>query len=768
LVRAPATAVQQHLQHEAHVFVTLINTPNEVIVAGAAAEAERALQALGCEYTRAPFDHVIHAPPARPYFAELAAFHTLPTGHVAGINFFSTSRAAPLPIEQGALAASMAHATVEQFNFAELVQRVYHSGARIFVELGPGAACTRWIDATLGDQPHAAIALDERGDGHTGLVRALARMIAYGVPIEPAGLNRLNGISADTLATQRPSLIRQIATGGTRIIDTIASSEHIARFSAARTIREPALVATQTAGATTLATADHALDRMHNVYRQPASSPIEPVRSTTIPPQPTLAQPGDDATPHHAYLTERQEGLRTLATSLHAALSRVGSDVPQVLATAPAAQSVVRREAIWDEDDLIEFAEGTIANVFGAEYAPIDAYERRVRLPTFPYLLVSRVTKIDGELGKYRPCSITTEYDIPYGAWYTVDGQIPWAISVESGQCDLLLISYLGIDFENKGERVYRLLDCTLTFLTDLSKEGETLRYDIKINSFARSGGSLLFFFSYECFVGDTMVLKMENGCAGFFTDEELAAGKGVIFTEAEIKERTNAVQRYFPPLLECARADFSREDLLALGAGKPAEVFGAAYEQHGRNPSLRLPPSQMLMIDRVTSVERRGGAWGLGMGIAEKDLAPDDWYFPCHFKDDQVLAGSLQAEGCGQLLQFYMLLLGLQTHTSDARFQPIFGLPQVVRCRGQVSPQYGKLIYRMEVTDIGLEPHPFVRANVDILLGDKIVVHFHDLGLQLIEKEPHENDSSGVARLAAPRTPPLLDTATLEEFAGG
>jgi PfaB family protein len=770
LVRGPATQVQAALRDEPRVFVTLINTPNEVIVAGASADAERALQALGCEYSRAPFDHVIHAPPARALFADLLAFNTLPTGKVTGINFYSTTRPDPLPVEQAALAKSMAHATVEIFDFAGLVERVYAAGARIFVELGPGAACTRWVDANLGDRPHAAIAIDERGDGHTGLIRALARLIAHGVPVSADGLMHLNGLDGATAPVEnRPSLSRSVLTGGARIVDTIAAPEHIAHFRAVRRLREPALAHAAAAHEPATAVALHGGDAPPRTEHRVAH---EPIRSTTIPPRNgTHTAPAGDTPPQHAaYLAERREGLRTLAASLRDALAAAGATPPQPqLAVAPPAPlAPPRRAAIWDEDDLVEFAEGAIANVFGPEYAPIDNYGRRVRLPTFPYLLVSRVTKIDGELGTYRPCSITTEYDIPHGAWYTVDGQIPWAISVESGQCDLLLISYLGIDFENKGDRVYRLLDCTLTFLTDLSKEGETLRYDIKINSFARSGQSLLFFFSYECFVGDTMVLKMENGCAGFFTDEELAAGKGVIFTEAEIKERTNAVKRFFPPLLECARAAFTRDDLLALSAGAPARVFGPAYEQRGRNPSLRLPPSQMLMLDRVTSVERQGGAWGLGMVIAEKDLTPDDWYFPCHFKDDQVLAGSLQAEGCGQLLQFYMLLLGLQTRTEDARFQPIFGLPQVVRCRGQVTPQYGKLIYRMEVTDIGLEPHPFVRAHVDIVLGDRVVVHFHDLGLQLIEKQPHERDAAGGAQLAAPRTPPLIDTAAIEEFARG
>ncbi|WP_352311276.1 hypothetical protein, partial [Psychrobacter sp. W2-37-MNA-CIBAN-0211] len=91
--------------------------------------------------------------------------------------------------------------------------------------------------------------------------------------------------------------------------------------------------------------------------------------------------------------------------------------------------------------DLVEYAEGDIAKVFGSDYAIIDSYSRRVRLPTTDYLLVSRVTKLDATMNQYKPCSMTTEYDIPVDAPYLVDGQIPWAVAVESGQCDLMLIS---------------------------------------------------------------------------------------------------------------------------------------------------------------------------------------------------------------------------------------------------------------------------------------------------------------------------------------
>lgn len=396
------------------------------------------------------------------------------------------------------------------------------------------------------------------------------------------------------------------------------------------------------------------------------------------------------------------------------------------------------KPCIWNYQDLVQYAEGDIAPVFGPEYAVIDSYRRRVRLPTTDYLLVSRVTKLNARLGEYKPSTMTTEYDIPVDAPYLVDGQIPWAVAVESGQCDLMLISYLGIDLENKGERVYRLLDCTLTFLGDLPRGGDTLRYDISINHFARNGDTLLFFFSYECFVGERLILKMDNGCAGFFTDAELADGKGVIRTEEEIKARNLAManKRQFQPLIHCKQQIFDYQRMRQLLSGDIGACFGPSHDLGYRQTSLCFASEKFLMIEEVSRVEPSGGAWGLGLVEGHKQLEPDHWYFPCHFKDDQVMAGSLMAEGCGQLLQFYMLYLGLHKHTRNGRFQPLESAPQKVRCRGQVQPQSNRLTYRMEVTEIGLTPSPWAKANIEILLDGKVVVDFQNLGVMLKEDE--------------------------------
>lgn len=394
------------------------------------------------------------------------------------------------------------------------------------------------------------------------------------------------------------------------------------------------------------------------------------------------------------------------------------------------------KEIIWDTADLVEFAEGEIGNVFGEEYRIIDSYSRRVRLPTTDYLLVSRVTELEATVNEYKKSYMCTEYDIPVDAPFLIDGQIPWSVSVESGQCDLLLISYIGIDFQAKGDRVYRLLDCQLTFLEEMAFGGETLRYEIHIDSYAKNGDQLLFFFHYDCYVGDKKVLIMRNGCAGFFTDDELKDGKGVILNDKDKAQLANAKKTSFAPLMQRSRDEYDYNDMMKLVNGDVAGCFSTEYDQQGRNPSLKFSSEKFLMIERITKVDASGGHWGLGLLEGQKDLDPNHWYFPCHFKGDQVMAGSLMSEGCGQMAMFFMLSLGMHANMNNARFQPMPGQSQTVRCRGQVLPQHNTLTYRMEVTEMGMHPYPYLKANIDIILDGKTVVDFQNLAMMILEQD--------------------------------
>lgn len=91
-------------------------------------------------------------------------------------------------------------------------------------------------------------------------------------------------------------------------------------------------------------------------------------------------------------------------------------------------------------------------------------------------------------------------------------------------------------------------------------------------------------------------------------------------------------------------RSSFDYEDLLSCARG---ELFGQG------NAQLPLPP--MLMFDRILRITDEGGEFGKGQIVAELDLKPDLWFFPCHFKGDPVMPGCLGLDALWQLLGFFL-----------------------------------------------------------------------------------------------------------------
>lgn len=696
---APRSKVEALVDQRDQVEITFINTPNEVVIAGDRSTCAAIASALQCPVIELPFQNIIHNDFCKAEYDGLISMHHFPLEAKPAIDFYSSISGSKLALESMSIAENSTAVCCQKVDFPATVQTIYEAGARIFIELGANATCTGWTNTILEGKEHLAVSMNQKGktDGQA-LLELLAQLLSHGIELD---LSVLYPNPRDQKSERH--FLKKIIPGGARIFDTMLSEENRKKYASVSKRKKQAQ-------APVLEAAMVGAEPIASAY---ASSN----KKTSIKSKPDMEVPTFEN------------------TNKPAAKNRLGEN-GLILQDYESGEHLEGKEIVFSYEDLQEFATGKIANVFGPEYAIIDTYRRRVMLPMDPYLLVSRVTGLKGKLGEYEPSTMQTEYDIPYDAWFTTDRQIPWAVSVESGQCDLLLISYLGIDLQNKGDLVYRLLDCTLTFVDDLPFEGQTLRYDISINSFVKNGPNLLFFFSYRCYVQDRLVLKMDGGCAGFFTTEQLAEGNGVIYTDKEITARQNAEKKHFTPLLKTNKTSFNKEDLRHLINGDIEKCFeDESYYADDRNPSLCLPPEKILMLDRIVSVDIHGGAYGLGYIVAEKDLSPDDWYFPCHFRDDEVLAGSLQAEGGGNLLRFFMLMLGLQRLTKDARYQPVFDLPQKVRCRKEVTPKDTKLVYKLEIKEIGLVPNPYVIGDLEIISDGVVTVHFENLGLQLREK---------------------------------
>ena len=295
----------------------------------------------------------------------------------------------------------------------------------------------------------------------------------------------------------------------------------------------------------------------------------------------------------------------------------------------------------FSRQQLEVHADGRISQLFGPAFVGQDACLRQVRMPRPPLLLADRVTGLSAAADSMGKGTIWTETDAGWDHPFLHQGYLPAGILIEAASADLMLISYLGVDRLNNGERVYRLLGCELTYHGDLPAGGDTLRFEIELDGHAAQGDVRLMFFHYDCWNGARQQLSVRNGQAGFFTDAELAESAGCLWSpeQQEIVDQP----RLDPAAVAQVPTQLQRHQLEALAAGDGFGCFGAGFERtqtHTRTPGLQ--GGRMLLLDRVTQIDSAGGPWGRGYLRAELDIAPEQWFFDGHFKNDPCMPGTL------------------------------------------------------------------------------------------------------------------------------
>jgi 3-oxoacyl-(acyl-carrier-protein) synthase/3-hydroxymyristoyl/3-hydroxydecanoyl-(acyl carrier protein) dehydratase len=379
-----------------------------------------------------------------------------------------------------------------------------------------------------------------------------------------------------------------------------------------------------------------------------------------------------------------------------------------------------------------EFATGSIAAVLGRDYAEVDAFSTRVRLPDGPLLLVDRVLEIHGEPRSLGPGRVVTEHQVHGERWYLDAGRIPTAIAVEAGQADLFLAGYLGIDFATQGRAVYRLLDAVVTFHRDLPRPGEKIRYDISIDRFFRQGETHLFRFSFDGTVNGEPLVTMRDGCAGFFTEEDLRAGRGIVHTALDRRPVAGRRPADWEEFVSAPSGELSASQLDALRAGDLTAAFGPEFVPLRLDAPARLPGGMLRLIDRITHLNAQGGRYGLGLIRAEADIHPDDWFLTCHFVDDRVMPGTLMYECCLHTLRVFLMRLGWVGEEGEVVCQPIPDIASRLKCRGQVTPATRIVTYEVSIKELGCRPEPYAIADALMYADGKPIVEMTDMSLRM------------------------------------
>jgi 3-oxoacyl-(acyl-carrier-protein) synthase/3-hydroxymyristoyl/3-hydroxydecanoyl-(acyl carrier protein) dehydratase len=399
----------------------------------------------------------------------------------------------------------------------------------------------------------------------------------------------------------------------------------------------------------------------------------------------------------------------------------------------PAAESPAPGEKpAFDRARCLEFARGLAANVLGPAFAEVDGFAARVRLPDEPLMLVDRIVSIQGEMLSLGEGQIVTEHDVFPDAWYLDGGHAPVCIAVEAGQADLFLCSYLGIDHQVRGARNYRLLDAKVRFHRRLPEPGETIRYVIHIDRFVRQQDTWLFFFRFEGTIDGAPLISMRDGCAGFFTPEEVRRSGGIVLTEAERRPQPGKLPENWQPPVPMEPTALSDTQVEALRRGDLHAAFGGSFQGVTLSENLRLPGGRMHLIDRVRRLDPRGGRFGIGTIEAEADIAGDEWFLTCHFVDDKVMPGTLMYQCCEQTLRVFLQRLGWIAEDAGPAYQPVYNIEAVLKCRGPVTPETRRVVYQVDLREIGYDPSPYAVADALMFADGEPIVMFSGLSLRV------------------------------------
>ncbi|NEO99490.1 MAG: beta-ketoacyl synthase [Symploca sp. SIO2E9] len=227
VLMAPAEEVRECVQREERVYLTHVNTPTEVVIAGDKQACQRVKQTLKCEGFSLPLDHVLHCEAMRSEYDEIVKINTLPIQNTPETVFYSAADYQPVKLESKSIGHNIGKALCQQLDFPRLINQVYEDGARIFIEAGAGGTCSRWIDANLKDKEHLTVTLDKRGaDEHGCLLRALARLLCHGVALDLSLLY----CQLPAASTRQKSIVKTITLGGEQIQAKILSESNKAIF----------------------------------------------------------------------------------------------------------------------------------------------------------------------------------------------------------------------------------------------------------------------------------------------------------------------------------------------------------------------------------------------------------------------------------------------------------------------------------------------------------------------------------------------------------
>ncbi len=171
--------------HGLDVWIANHNAPQQVVIAGLDRSIDAALislKAQGLAAKKIPVACAFHSPllaRAEELFADALKRTRLEPFHTP---IYANTTAAPHDFEL--VRQTYAQQIVKPVQFVQQIQRMHQDGARLFLEVGPGSVLRDLVGRILGDQPHLARSMGQKGNSLEQFLKLVAELISLGFALK--------------------------------------------------------------------------------------------------------------------------------------------------------------------------------------------------------------------------------------------------------------------------------------------------------------------------------------------------------------------------------------------------------------------------------------------------------------------------------------------------------------------------------------------------------------------------------------------------------
>lgn len=688
-VKGSKDELEKIIKEEKNVFMTIIGSPEDVVITGEGEACRRVLNKFKGFGTAIKTATIIHSPIASLVYSESKADEFADKiKYKKDLPYIIYNAYTQLPIDfnNDEFKGIFRNILTNPVNFLGSLKNSYNDGARVFIDMSTNEVCSTWLSSSIKSPDYLSLSIySQKYSPEDNYIRLLAKLISNDVNFD---LDKYMSMF-DFEVSNKQKLERKVYLSIQSFVEGLANDDN---NELRERLRQKRIKFDKEK--------TNNIKEVEEVKEVKEKNLIKPVVNKVAKEVKNKSKKdymrkyiakayANNANAYGYYLQSEQMILNNLVETMRNNAELIEENIKIDEGSIIKKEEPKKKNCLWDYDEIIEMTSNSMAKVLGPKYEVVDKYPVRARLPLPPFMFVSRITKIDAEYGAFnKPAMIEIEYDVREDCLFVIGNQVSHVAVTESAQIGIFLVAYMGIDEISNGTLHFRIADTKAVIHSALPKVGETFRGVYEIKAFLKQGATTLVVNTYKAYVGDRHVLSID-AIGGFFTEQDLENSKGII-DAPKLNANKDADNLTRTPIKFKPHKDTYGMDILI-------DFYNGQLEGnvHGSNEGYIPIPEKARMLERITYISDEGGRYGLGEVFAEKDIDENHWAFKVHFLNDPVLPGSLLLEGVNQI-NYFLLDAGIIGRKTDKPIEPSKGDSAKVIFRGQVRPIKSTIVYKI------------------------------------------------------------------------